>query len=127
MPLNSSWPLTVERQFGKNCLILKAERTEPKCNKKFRSQLNQYQLSLKDGKLDISFSDEIMDELYFLLTELMYQIMKSYPEKIQPQLYAQANIRLTGKYVIFFPYIIVRYNNDYHLRHLIRMYISINV
>ena len=88
--------MSVKKTFGKSCLILKAERTEPKCIKKFRSQLNQYKLCLQESHLDINFNDQVIQELQKLLTDLMYEIMKSYPAKMQENLYAQANIRLTG-------------------------------
>ena len=112
MPLNSNWPLTVERTFGDNCLVLKAERTNPTCNKKFKSQLNQYKLSLQDGKLDISFNDQITEELHTLLKELMHQIMQSYPGKVAQNLYAQANIRLTGNH----------HHHHHHHHHLMSIY-----
>ena len=100
MPLNSNWPVSVEKTFGKNSsLVLNAVRVHPKCHKKFRTLFNQYKLSLEDTKIDRTISDSIIEQLQKLLIKLMQEIKKSYPQKIQDTLYAQANIRLTGYFL----------------------------
>ena len=97
MPLNSNWPVSVEKTFGKNSsLVLNAVRLQPQCHKKFRTLFNQYKLSLEDTTIDRTISDSIVEELQKLLIKLMQDIKTSYPKKIQETLYAQANIRLTG-------------------------------